>query len=153
MKRCAFVFAAALVCALAFAPAAFAQAAKPTTAAPTQTAPAVPAKWIAPVKGLASIEMIEGATKKIGNDIVTVLKIKNVSTGSIALLRVDELWYDKALKHVTGDSTNVRKPINPGEVIEVTLRSPWVPNLLRRQYMFSHANGKISAKGVKKFSE
>jgi hypothetical protein len=153
MNRRAFVGAAAYLVSLAFASAAIAQAAKPTPATtPSQSAPATPAKWVPPVKGLATIEVIQGQSKVVGKDIVTVLKVKNTSTGSIALLRVDEYWYDKALKQVSGDSQNVRKPINPGEVVEVTLKSPLVPNLARSQYVFSHANGKVSAKGVKKFS-
>lgn len=153
MNRCAFAGAAALLSFLAFASPALAQAAKPTPATPTQSGAAAPAKWIPPVKGLATIEVMQGQSKVVGKDIVTVLKVKNTSSGSIALLRVDEYWYDKTLKQVSGDSQNVRKPINPGEVVEVTMKSPLVPNLARSQYVFSHANGKISAKGVKKFSE
>ncbi len=153
MKR-AFVSAAALLCSLAFASASFAQtaqAAKPAT--PTGTAaPAAKAKFAPLVKGVAKIEVIQGMPKKVGNDMVTVTKIKNVSDGAIGLLRVDEYWYDKALKEVSGDTEKVRQPIMPGEVVEVTTKSPVKANLYKSQLAFSHANGKIDAKPVKKFS-
>ena len=154
MNRSALLSAAAFLCALVFAPLAQAQTAKATPATPTATtAPAAKAKFVPLVKGVANIEVIQGASKAVGKDIVTVLKIKNTSDGSIGMLRVDELWYNKDLKHVSGDSQAIRRAILPGEIVEVTLKSPTVPNLYRSQYSFSHANGTIKAKAVKKFAE
>jgi hypothetical protein len=43
--------------------------------------------------------------------------------------------------------------VNPGEVLDVTLKSPVRPDLYQSQYAFSHANGKVDAKQVKKFSD
>ena len=153
MKR-AFLSAAALLCSLAFPSASFAQtaqAAKPAT--PTGTAaPATKAKFAPLVKGVARIEVIQGTSKKVGNDMVTVTKIKNVSDGAIGLLRVDEYWYDKNLKEVSGDTQKVRQPVMPGEIVEITTKSPVKPNLYKSQLRFSHANGEINAKPVKKFS-
>ena len=39
----------------------------------------------------------------------------------------------------------------PGEVIEITMKSPFKPNLQMSQYQFSHAGGKVNVKRVKKF--
>jgi hypothetical protein len=85
----------------------------------------------------------------------TVNKIKNTSKGSINLLRVDEYWYDKSMKIVTGPPTYAHKkaPIQPGEIIEITLRSP-IPagvTLHQNQVMFRHANGDARATKVKEF--
>ena len=148
MTRFALTAAVAL-CISALASPSSAQAPKPAT--PTTTASAAPAKWVKPVKGTASIEVIRSQPKKVGADMVTSLKIKNTSDGSIALLRVDEIWYDRKLKQVTGDSYTFHRPVNPGEVVDVTLKSPVKPDLYQSQYAFSHANGKIDAKQVKKF--
>jgi hypothetical protein len=159
MNRTALLASAAFLCSLAFAPAALAQAAKPqaaqaTPATPTTApAPAAKAKFAPVVKGLASVEMIQGKPARVGGDIVTVLKIKNTSSGAIALLRVDELWYNQKREQVTGDSQKVLKPIQPGEVVEITMKSPVKPNLYVSQYAFSHVNGKVDVKSVKKFSE
>jgi len=151
MKRIA-CSAAVLFGFLAVAPGAFAQAAKAASSTP-QAAPAVKARMATPVKGTAWIEVIQGASKKVGGDVVTVSKIKNVSNGPIAGLRIDEFWYDQKLVQVTGDTQRVRTPIAPGEVIEITTKSPSKPGLYRSQLTFSHANGKVQAKGVKKFTE
>ena len=148
MTRSALVAAAAL-CISALASPSLAQAPKPAT--PTTTAPAAPAKWVKPVKGTAYIEVIRGQSKRVGSDMVTALKIKNTSDGAIALFRVDEIWYNKKLQQVTGDSYTFHRPVNPGEIVDVTLKSPVKPDLYQSQYAFSHANGKINAKQVKKF--
>ena len=150
MNRPAFG-TAALLCALAFVPAVSAQAAKATPAT-GQTAVSK-ARMATPVKGTAFIEVIQGVSKVVGKDIVTVTKVKNVSNGPIAGLRVDEFWYDHKLASVSGDTERVRAPIAPGEIIEVTTRSPVKPDLYKSQIMFVHANGKINAKGVRKFTE
>jgi hypothetical protein len=125
-----------------------------------QTQPAVPsaqpaparAKFVAPIKGIASIEVIRGTSKRVGSDVVTTLKVKNTSNGAIALLRVDEYWYDKKRQNVSGDTYRHRQPLYPGEVIEITTRSPVKPDLYMNTFGFTHANGKVDAKVVKKFS-
>ena len=154
MKR--FAVTPVVLCFLAFAPGAFAQAAKatPATAQAAAPAPAVAkARMATPVKGTAYVEVIQGQAKKVGGDMVTVSKVKNVSNGPIAGLRIDEYWYNQKLVQVTGDTQRVRAPIAPGEVVEVTTKSPIKPDLYRSTLMFVHANGKVTAKGVKKFTE
>lgn len=149
MKRAAFT-AVVVAFVTAIASLAFAQA--QPAAPPAQSAPATRAKWIAPVKGIASIEVIRGTSKRVGNDVVTTLKVKNMSSGAIALLRVDEYWYDKKRQNVSGDTYRHRQPLLPGEIIEITTRSPVKPDLYMNNFAFTHANGKIDAKVVKKFS-
>lgn len=157
MNRIAFAPAVALLCSLILASNAFAQAkatqAPATKAAPAAAAqaPAARAKFVRPIKGVANIEFMQGTPKKIGGDIVTVLKIRNVSSGAISLLKVDEYWYNKKREVATGDSQPYRKPFLPGEIIEITMRSPFKPDLYQSQYQFSHAYGGIDVKRVKKF--
>lgn len=163
MNRSVFAPAAALLCTFALVAPAFAQAkkttpapAKPaaqqaTPAKPTTPEPPLPSKWATPVKGLAHIEIIKGPSKKVGDDVVTITKVKNVSDAPIALLRLDELWYNSKNVQVTGDTQTIRRPFQPGEVIEITTKSPYKPDLKASQLMFSHANGKMDVKAVKAF--
>jgi hypothetical protein len=132
--------------------AAAAEQAKP--AAPAQApAPAAPAKFVAPIRGQAELGFLKPQTKREKNgDVVTVIKVKNMSTsGAIAGLRVDENWYDKAGNPVTGDTFRYRKPMQPGEVIEITLRTPYNKAMDRNSYNFTHANGTIKTKIMPKF--
>ena len=142
-----------LACASAFliaTGAAMAEQAKP--AAPAPAAPAAPAKFVPPIRGQAELGFMKPVTKRVGKEIVTTIKVKNLSTnGSIAGLKVDEFWYDKAGDPVTGDSFRYRKPLLPGEVIDVELRTPVNAKMDRNQYNFSHANGTIKTKSMPKF--
>jgi len=95
MKRFAFASSVIVILALAVAPilaqTKSAQPAKATTSssqqapatsatAPTgQQAAAAPSKFIKPLKGTADIQFMQvGQSKKVGTDIVTVLKVKNL---------------------------------------------------------------------------
>jgi hypothetical protein len=101
-------------------------------------------KLVAPVRGQAEIGFTNPVSKRVGNMIVTTIKVKNLSKGAIAGLKVDEFWYDKKGEPVTGSQPfRHRKPLQPGEVIEVELKVPTDPRMDRNQYKFEHANGTI----------
>lgn len=120
--------------------------------AASEPAPATQAKFVPPIRGQAELGFLNPVTKRVGNEIVTVIKVKNLSgTGSIAGLKVDEYWYDKGGNPVTGDTFRYRKPLMPNEVIDVTLRTPVNPKMDRNQYNFTHANGTIKTKKMPKF--
>lgn len=117
-----------------------APAAKP--AAPA-AAPAQPVRTAPPVRGQAELGYTKPVSKRTGSNIVTTIKVKNLSNGSIAGLKVDEFWYDKGGDPVTGDTFRYRKPLQPQEVITVTLTTPVNPKMDRNQYKFEHLNGTI----------
>jgi hypothetical protein len=125
------------------------QAAKPAVTPPDTTTqkPAdegAPKKLVAPIRGEAVIGYLKPISKREGNMIVTTIKIKNLSNGAIAGLKVDEFWYDKKGDPVTGAQPfRYRKPLMPGEVIDVVLKVPTDPKMDRNQYKFEHANGTI----------
>jgi hypothetical protein len=112
-------------------------------------APTAKPRLVAPVRGEAPLgytKPIVKAGKIDGKDfIITTIRVKNLSTGSIAGLKVDEFWYDKAGDPVTGDTFRHPKPLQPGEIITVTLETPRNPKMDRNQYNFTHANGSIKA--------
>jgi hypothetical protein len=121
-------------------------------AAQTQ-APAKPAKYLPPVKGAATIEVIQ-SSKRVGKEMVTVVKVRNTSKGPLNLLKLDEYWYDSNTKIVTGTQYAHKKaPIQPGEIVEITLKSPIQPGTQpqRNQILFRHAYGDAKATTVKAF--
>ena len=96
------------------------------------------------MRGEAEIGFTQPVSKRVGNMIVTTIKVKNLSKGAIAGLKVDEFWYDKKGEPVTGSQPfRYRKPLQPGEVITVELKVPTDPRMDRNQYKFEHANGTI----------
>jgi hypothetical protein len=145
------VTAAVLLATTAFVQQGNAQSKAAPPAAAAQPS-AAPARLAPPVRGEAELGYTRPVSKRSpdGKFVVTSIKVKNLSQGSIAGLKVDEYWYDKAGDPVTGDTFRYRKPLQPGEVIEVTLRTPVNPKMDRNQYKFEHANGTIKTKALPK---
>jgi hypothetical protein len=104
-----------------------------------------------PMKGTAVISVLKPVTKVKGNEVVTVLTVKNSSYGAIGGLRVDEYWYDKAGNIIGGDSQRMKKLLQPDETYVFELHTPKDPKMNRNSYQFSHINGKVRADSVPKF--
>lgn len=145
-----------LLLAAAAAETAVAEQAKPAVQPPAaatkqpsdEGAPTTPNKLVAPVRGQAEIAFTKPVSKNDGKFITTTIRIKNMSSGAIAGLKVDEFWYDKAGDPVAGSQPfRYRKPLQPGEIIDVVLRVPVNSKMNRNQYKFEHANGTIKTTG------
>jgi len=141
----------ALGASVLLATSALAGQAKPAAPA-AQAPPAAPAKFIPPIRGEAPVSMTKPVTTRTKDEIVTKFKVKNPSaTGSIAGLKISEFWYDKGGNPVSGDEFRYRKPLLPGEVIDIELRSPVNPKMASSQYKFEQANGAVKPTVVAKF--
>lgn len=132
----------ALAAAIGFliAPAAFAQT----------PAPAAPRKLISPIRGEATVEFTRPNTARKGGNVVTVMVIKNTSSGPIAGFRLEESWADKSGNLAGGDTYRHPKPFMPGEVITVTLTTPTNPRMASNSFNFVHANGTVKPRSVPK---
>lgn len=148
MNRSVFAPALAVLLCTAVPASSFAQA---QAAAPTTPAAPARAKFATPLKGQATIDVIQSQSKFVGKEIITTFKIKNTSNAPIALLKIDEYWYDKAGKMVSSDTQRYRQPFGPGDVIEMATKSPATPGAERSQAQFSHANGTVKPTRVKAF--
>ena len=124
-----------------------AQAPKPATAGAAAQAPAERPKLVAPVRGVAQIGYTKPLVKrgKVGGKdfVITTMQIKNMAMGPIAGLKVDDFWYDRGGNPLPSDSYRHPRPLQPGEVITVTLETPADTRMNRNQWQFSHANGEI----------
>ena len=115
-----------------------------TTAKPNDEGAVPSGKLVAPVRGEAELGYTKPVTKNDGKFVTSTMKVKNLAKGAIAGLKIDEFWYDKDGNPVTGSQPfRWKKPLQPGEVIEVVLKSPINKAMNRNQYKFEHANGKI----------
>lgn len=118
-----------------------------------QTAPADRPRLVAPVRGEARMGTLKPDTKVIKDEVVTTIQVKNLMAAPVAGFRVEEFWYDKTNNLVPGSREIVRKPIQPGEVVTVTLHTPKDARMSRNTYRFSHANGSVKAELMKSFDE
>jgi hypothetical protein len=97
------------------------------------------------VSGLARVQILAPATKVEGDEVISTIRVRNVSKGSITQFSVSEFWYDDQGNATPGGSRTHRKPFMPGEVIEMELRTSKNPKFYQNQFEFSHANGDVKA--------
>jgi hypothetical protein len=112
-------------------------------APPAHAQDAARPKLISPVRGTVELGFTNAVRKKEGNMWIATFKVKNLAAGPIAGLRIEEFWYDKGGDIVAGaEPFRYRKPLGPGEVIDVVLKTPANPKMTRSQLKFSHGDGK-----------
>jgi hypothetical protein len=131
------------------APAAVEEAATPAAGeGAAAEAPADRPRLVAPVRGTAQLAYTQPTVKTgtVGGKefIITTMQVKNMASGAIAGLRIDDFWYDSAGNPLPSDSYRHPRPLQPGEIITVTLETPRTPAMNRNQWQFSHANGDIT---------
>jgi len=103
-------------------------------------------------KGQAEIEFASSSSKS-GDTVVTTMKVKNLSNGPIARLKVDETWFDKSSQPVAGSSGMLEKMLEPGGVETLTIRTPWKAGMSGNSWQFSHANGSVKPRKVAKLDD
>ena len=118
--------------------------------APVAAQTPAPKKLISPQRGEANVEITKPDTKVTGNEVTTIIMVKNVSPAPIAGFKVEENWYDKGGTPVGGGVYRHTKPLMPNEVIRVELKTPKNTRMNTNQYQFSHANGAVKPKVVPK---
>ena len=124
--------------------------AKPAAQAPAPAAPPAPAKWVPPMKGEATVDFLQGTPSRVKGEVLTKMKVRNTSKGSIALLSVEEIWYNSKREIASNGIYRHKQLLPPGEIIEFTIASPEKPDLQQDMLMFKHANGTVKPNRVKK---
>jgi uncharacterized protein YcfL len=129
----------------------------PLAIAQTQTAgqtaqaqPPSPVKWVNPIRGTAQIQYTRPQTKRVKDQAVTTVMVKNVSNGPIAKLKVEEFWWDRNGNPVVSNQAFSKKPVMPGEVVTFTLTTPYSASMNANNCKFSHAYGDIKPQLVPK---
>ena len=100
-------------------------------------------RFVAPIRGEAEIGYLKPDVKVQGNNVVTTIKLKNLSNGAIAGMRIEEFWWDSNSNPLPADSQRLREPLMPQGVAEIVLTTPKSADMARNSYKFSHANGAI----------
>ncbi len=69
------------------------------------------------------------ACPRVKGEIQTKIKVKNTSKGSIALLSVEEIWYNSKREIASNGIYRHKQLLNPGDIIEFIISSPEKPDL------------------------
>jgi hypothetical protein len=122
---------------------------KAATTASSTPPSAAPAKFVPQVKGEGTVEFVQSKPQRVKGEIVTTIKLKNTSKGSLGLLSVEEIWYNTKREIASNGIYRHRALLNPGDVIEFQIKSKEMPDLYTNMLMFKHANGTIKPTKVK----
>jgi hypothetical protein len=101
-----------------------------------------------PAKGPIEVEFTKPVTKKEKDMVVTRLLVRNAGTAPIARLTVSETWYDKGGAPLVGGKGVLKDLLQPGEVRNVLIETPWKAGMSANNYNFSHANGTVKPKKI-----
>ena len=116
-----------------------------------ETATRQPAYVPRELHGLARVQILDPETKVEGDEVVSIIRVRNISRDWIVGFTAQEHWYDDEGNAVRGDRQTYRKRFMPGEVIELELRTRKDPKFYQNQFEFSHANGDVKAVIVESF--
>lgn len=103
------------------------------------------------LRGQAKVQILSPVTKVEGNEVVSKIKVRNISRDWIVGFQVTEHWYDKQGNAVGVGSETHRQRFMPGEVLEIEVRTQKGPNFFQNQFEFTHANGDVNASVVASF--
>ena len=106
-----------------------------------------------PIKGQAEVDFMQPVTKRNGDVVTTMIKVKNTSSGPIARLTVAETWFDKGGAIVAGGQGSLEKILEPGAVDTVTIQTPWNAKMNGNSWNFTHPNGTIKPRRVPKLDD
>jgi hypothetical protein len=107
-------------------------------------------KLVAPAKGNVLIEFTNPVITRTKTDVVTTVLVKNVGNAPIARLTINETWFSDAGAVVSGNKGFIDGLLQPGEVKQLKIETPFKPGMSRSSYKFSHANGTVGEKRVAK---
>jgi hypothetical protein len=156
-----------LLCCFALSTAAFGQTSKATagttpkkdatpavaSAPPPPSPELMKARRKPPLKGTALVEFMSSSPKVANGEVASVIKVKNVDNAPIIGLKIDEYFY-AGQKEVSACTARVRSPIAAGEIVDVPISCPNPKERVTgSNMMFTHANGKVQPKQVKKFAD
>jgi hypothetical protein len=97
-----------------------------------------------PFKGEAQIQVQwPPTTHRDKDNVVTTIRIKNISSGPLKGFKVDQPWYNKDGAVVASTTASVVGMFQPNEVQTLTLELPYHTGMDRNNYLFSHANGSV----------
>jgi hypothetical protein len=106
-----------------------------------------------PFKGQADVEFLQPVTKKVGDNVVTTIKVKNMASAPLARLKIAETWFDKGGNIVAAGESTLPKPLAAGAVDTITIETPWTAKMNGNSWNFSHANGLVKPKRVKSLDD
>jgi len=104
-----------------------------------------------PLRGEATVQVLwPPVSKRDKDNVVTTVRVKNVSTGPIKGFAIDQPWYNKGGAVVASGKGTIAGLFQPNEVQTVTIEVAYKTDMLSNNYIFSHVNGTVKPEKVAK---
>jgi hypothetical protein len=97
-----------------------------------------------PLRGEAQVQVVwPPASKRDKDSVVTKVQVKNISSGPIKGLQIDQPWYNKGGAVVASGMGVISGLLQPNEVQTITIEVSYKPDMLSNNYLFKHTNGDV----------
>ena len=104
-----------------------------------------------PLRGEATVEVLwPPVSKRDKDNVVTQVRVKNVSNGPIKGFSIDQPWYNKGGAVVASGKGTIMGLFQPNDVQTVTIEVAYKTDMLSNNYIFSHVNGTVKPEKVAK---
>ena len=104
-----------------------------------------------PLHGEAAVQVLwPPVSKRDKDNVVTTVRVKNVSNGPIKGFSIDQPWYNKGGAVVASGKGTISGLFQPNEVQTVTIEVAYKTDMLSNNYIFSHVNGTVKPEKVAK---
>jgi hypothetical protein len=106
-----------------------------------------------PIRGEALVQFTGPETRRDGDDVVITFQVKNAVLAPIPRLTIAVTWYDGADNVIGGGRGFINGLLQPGEIQEIEIRTPYSPRMNTNNFNFSHANGSVKPERLAEFPE
>jgi hypothetical protein len=146
MHRARLIVAATLVATAATVPALAQQAPEMRLVLAGKT-------FVPPLRGEAVIQFMGPNTRRDGDEVVITFEVRNAAVAPIPRLTIAVTWYDRNNNVIGGGRGVINGLLQPGEVQEIEIRTPYSSRMNTNNFNFSHANGTVKPERVSEWPE
>jgi len=109
--------------------------------------------FVPPIRGEALIQFTGPETERDGDDVVIRFQVKNAAVAPVARLTIAVTWYDRNDVVIGGGRGFINGLLQPDEIQEIEIRTPYNSRMNTNNFNFSHANGNVKPERLAEFPE
>ena len=109
--------------------------------------------FVPPIRGEALVQFTGPETRRDGNEVIITFQVKNAVLAPIPRLTIAVTWYDRDDNVIGGGRGFINGLLQPGEIQEIEIRTPYSSRMNTNNFNFSHANGTVKPERLAEFPE
>ena len=109
--------------------------------------------FVPPVRGEALVQFTGPETQRDGDEVIITFQVKNAALAPIPRLTIAVTWYDRDDNVIGGGRGFINGLLQPDEIQEIVIRTPYSARMNTNNFNFSHANGSVKPERLAEFPE